>query len=590
MLGAQLIGSPLSARADSKGSLQIYASPIALTIRQGTSGTSTITTQVGGPFNSPVSLSASGVPSGTTATFHPASIPAPGEGSSTLTLSVTSSTTTGTYHVVATATGGGITRSTGISITVTAANPFLDVSASAGSLSIGQGASATDTITTTVSGGLSARVYLSASGLPSGTTPTFQPGSIPPPGAGTSKLTVAVGSTTPTGSYTMTITAAGGAYTDSIDVQLIVTAAAKGQVTAHNSKLWLGSRQITLRGMFMPPYGDNSRFVRLGALGMNFVRMPFQWTDLEPNPPVYSGGVWQHTYDQSYVDFLKGKIAAATSNGLYVGLGAYDDNTTYFGWPGWLYKAQYNSYNRTYLQTTDDFAQARTDFWSDALRKQFMGDMWSFMAGQLKGMDGIVGYDVYNEPSWGNLPNNHTTTQLILDDELQLAHRIRAVDPSRVIFFMTRGMIHIGLPNADLTGWGALGNVAYDLHDYFGARWGSGLSQYPGVPVYRELAADMFDSTNAGTAPYIGTEYAHEQLLKDAMTPLQPYGIPLVVGEFGDNSGDPGVYRFFGNTTAAMNNLGISWASLYGAAAGIFDAADNPRPWAYIVLNAATAQ
>src|SRR5213076_2248722 len=58
----------------------ITSSTPTLTISQGASGTSTITTAISGPFNSTVSLSASGLPAGTTTAFNPATIAAPGAG------------------------------------------------------------------------------------------------------------------------------------------------------------------------------------------------------------------------------------------------------------------------------------------------------------------------------------------------------------------------------------------------------------------------------------------------------------------------------------------------------------------------------
>lgn len=94
------------------------SSPSALTIVRGSSGTSTITTTVSGSFNSAVALSASGLPTGATASFAPTSIAAPGAGSSTLTISVGSATAVGTSSVTINGTGGGLTRATTINLTV----------------------------------------------------------------------------------------------------------------------------------------------------------------------------------------------------------------------------------------------------------------------------------------------------------------------------------------------------------------------------------------------------------------------------------------------------------------------------------------
>ena len=97
------------------------SSPTALTVAPGSSGASTITTTISGSFNSAVSLSASGLPAGATASFSPTSIAAPGSGSSTLTISAGASTAAGTYSVVVNGSGGGKTHSAALTLTVSAA-------------------------------------------------------------------------------------------------------------------------------------------------------------------------------------------------------------------------------------------------------------------------------------------------------------------------------------------------------------------------------------------------------------------------------------------------------------------------------------
>lgn len=95
------------------------ASPSSLNIGQGGLGASAVTSSLSGNFNSPVSLSASGLPPGASAAFMPGTIAAPGSGSSTLTISVGTSTPLGSYNVTVTGTGGGQTHSTTINLTVT---------------------------------------------------------------------------------------------------------------------------------------------------------------------------------------------------------------------------------------------------------------------------------------------------------------------------------------------------------------------------------------------------------------------------------------------------------------------------------------
>ncbi|HZD95286.1 MAG TPA: hypothetical protein VE133_13585 [Candidatus Sulfotelmatobacter sp.] len=97
----------------------LSASPTSVSVTQGGTKTSSISTTVSGDFNSALSLSASGLPAGVTASFSPASIAAPGSGSSTVTFSAGSTATVGTSTITINATGGGLSHTTTISLSVT---------------------------------------------------------------------------------------------------------------------------------------------------------------------------------------------------------------------------------------------------------------------------------------------------------------------------------------------------------------------------------------------------------------------------------------------------------------------------------------
>jgi hypothetical protein len=108
----------------------------------------------------------------------------------------------------------------------TTATPDFTISASPASLSIAPGNSANSTITTTVSGGFSNAVALSASGQPSGVTVTFTPTSIAAPGSGTSTMGITVGSTVSPGTYPITVTGTGGTTVHTTTVTLTVSTSA----------------------------------------------------------------------------------------------------------------------------------------------------------------------------------------------------------------------------------------------------------------------------------------------------------------------------------------------------------------------------
>jgi Zn-dependent metalloprotease len=94
----------------------VSVSPTSRTVTAGSSTTATVSTAVTAGSAQPVALSASGLPSGATASFSPASVTA--GGSSTLTIGTSASTPSGTFSVTITGTGS-VTRTASLSLTVT---------------------------------------------------------------------------------------------------------------------------------------------------------------------------------------------------------------------------------------------------------------------------------------------------------------------------------------------------------------------------------------------------------------------------------------------------------------------------------------
>jgi hypothetical protein len=103
----------------------ISANPTSVTVAQGASGTSTISTALTHGNAQTVSLSGSGLPSGASASFNPTSVSS--GGSSTLTLSTAASTPAGTYTITVTGTGTSATHTTSVTLTVTStSNPIVN--------------------------------------------------------------------------------------------------------------------------------------------------------------------------------------------------------------------------------------------------------------------------------------------------------------------------------------------------------------------------------------------------------------------------------------------------------------------------------
>src|SRR4029453_12180154 len=105
--------------------------PPSLSVQQGASGTSSCTVTSTNGFASAVALTCTGLPSGASCSFNPASVTPPANGSATssLALSVSTTTPTGTSSVQVQGTSGSTVRSATLSLTVTPAGGGTDQTA-----------------------------------------------------------------------------------------------------------------------------------------------------------------------------------------------------------------------------------------------------------------------------------------------------------------------------------------------------------------------------------------------------------------------------------------------------------------------------
>src|SRR5439155_24600049 len=108
------MSAPISPTVTAEPNYTHSASTGSLGIMQGASGTSTVTITPQNGFGGSVSLSASGLPGGVTASFSPN----PATATSTLTLAASGTATMGTVAVTITGTSGSLTNTTTIALTV----------------------------------------------------------------------------------------------------------------------------------------------------------------------------------------------------------------------------------------------------------------------------------------------------------------------------------------------------------------------------------------------------------------------------------------------------------------------------------------
>jgi CSLREA domain-containing protein len=198
----------------------LAASPNSQTVTAGGSTAYTLTLTAQNGFTGTVTLSASGLPSGVSASFSPTTITS--SGTSTVTVTTTTGAAAGTDTLTFLATSGSLTASATTKLVVNAAGNF-SLSASPTSQTVAQGSNKTFTVTVTPSNGFNASVALSASGLPSGVTASFNPSTVAG-GSGTSTLTISASSSAALGTASFTITGSGGSITATTSPSLTVVA------------------------------------------------------------------------------------------------------------------------------------------------------------------------------------------------------------------------------------------------------------------------------------------------------------------------------------------------------------------------------
>src|ERR1700683_1831107 len=218
----------LTVNAASSPNFTIAASPSSLTVTQGSSGASTITITSTGGFNSATTLSASGLPSGVTATFstNPVTPPANGSATSTLTLTASSSATVGTATVTITGTSGSTTHSTTIALTVNASTGTANftLSLSPSSFTVDERGSVSTTLTVTSVNGFHSAVDLSVNEFPSGVSATASANPVTPPANGSVKVTLTWSASrrAPTGTTTIELIGTSGSLTNETPVTITV--------------------------------------------------------------------------------------------------------------------------------------------------------------------------------------------------------------------------------------------------------------------------------------------------------------------------------------------------------------------------------
>jgi subtilase family serine protease len=218
----------LTVNTASSPNFSVSASPSSVTVTEGTGGTSTITITSSGGFDSATTLSASGLPSGVTATFstNPVTPPANGSATSTVTLTASSTAAVGTATITITGTSGSTTHSTSIALTVNASSGTKNFTLllSPSSFTVDERGSVSTTLTVTSVNGFNSAVDLSVNEFPSGVSATATANPVTPPANGSATVTITWSASrrAPTGTTTIELIGTSGSLSNSIPVTITV--------------------------------------------------------------------------------------------------------------------------------------------------------------------------------------------------------------------------------------------------------------------------------------------------------------------------------------------------------------------------------
>jgi len=196
-------------------SFTVSGSPGSQTAPSGGTANYTATVTAVGSFGGTVTWSASGLPSGATAAFNPTSVT--GSGSSTMTVTLTNTTPANSYTLTINGTSGGITQSNTVVLVVS----DFTISATPSSQTVSAGNPADYTVNIGSDNAFSGTVSLTAGGLPTGASASFNPASTTAPGS--SALTITTSGSTPAGSNAVTVTGTSGSLSHSTTVGLVVS-------------------------------------------------------------------------------------------------------------------------------------------------------------------------------------------------------------------------------------------------------------------------------------------------------------------------------------------------------------------------------
>ncbi len=175
--------------------------------------------------------------------------------------------------------------------------------------------------------------------------------------------------------------------------------------------------------------------------GLNVLRVPFSWDAMEPERGV-DDEEWMARYDAL--------LDGAAERGLFTIVDfhqdVYSERYCGDGFPIWASEGgeaphhDCHDWFTAYL-TDADHKQAWDEFWADSTGiKTAFKEMWTRMAERHWGRPGVIGFEIINEPGWGNASMTTWERETLTPFYSEMVAHVRDTAPEAMLFFDGTGL------------------------------------------------------------------------------------------------------------------------------------------------------
>ena len=289
-------------------------------------------------------------------------------------------------------------------------------------------------------------------------------------------------------------------------------------------------------------------FARPARWGLDTIRMPFSWEGLEPQ---------RGAYDEQYLERYRAMLDAAWQHGMGVVVDFHQDmyaSPMYGdGFPHWTLPDELQGPPRrdNPVWFTGYFFDPRVRraferFWAncDGIRDAFE-QMWRFLADQIGDHPGVVGFEIMNEPGWGDAWDvDAWKKRTLMPFFSQLEEAVHEVAPELLVFYDCPG-VDAWLP----------------LEAEFCRPDGDGFV----------FAPHYYDSGLVNGAPWAGSE--PEPVFAKMKRFQEREATPVLLGEFGVHDGAKGSRYWLDRVYDALDQHRLS--------STIWEYSTSPELWNY---------